>query len=188
MNSSKDVALGDKHLLPASSGAAGGNRGLGLDVARKLVDSGSRVILTSRNTAAGDAADEASILLSLSQASPCRASCSPIDSRCKQGASSPLPHPAAGCILRGEYSAAGQCDRQGLPWPSRHSRQQCWVSVCCSLPVVGWTGKDAIPHLPASVYPDGWSEAVWDSTLRTNLLGPVRMTEALLPHLPDGTV
>eukprot|EP00891_Asterochloris_glomerata_P001170 jgi/Astpho2/1170/Aster-x0986 len=34
----------------------GGNRGLGLDVARKLVNSGSRVILTSRNTAAGQAA------------------------------------------------------------------------------------------------------------------------------------
>ena len=50
------------------------------------------------------------------------------------------------------------------------------------------SGTDAVPHLPASIYPDGWSESVWDSTLRTNLLGPVRMTEALLPHLPDGRI
>ena len=50
----------------------------------------------------------------------------------------------------------------------------------------GRPGTDPMPHLPASVYPDGWNESVWVSTLNTNLLGPVRMTEALLQHLPDG--
>lgn len=121
----------------------GGNRGLGLDVARKLVNSGSRVILTSRNTAAGQAARQS--------------------------------------ILDASQVPADHCVALQLDVSSEESIQQL-------ADVIGkeFHGQVGTVVNNAGVYPDGWSEPVWGFTLGTNLLGPVRMTEALLQHLPDG--
>ena len=78
---------------------------------------------------------------------------------------------------RGQRAVSVVCDLSDMASVQRAAAEI--VALC--LPVVGLLNNAGIHEVRATKSAQGW-----DKTFATNHLGPFALTEALIPHLPDG--
>ena len=78
---------------------------------------------------------------------------------------------------KGQHAVSVVCDLSDIFSVRRAAAE----IVALHLPIVGLLNNAGIGQMRATKNPLGW-----DTTFATNHLGPFALTEALMPHLPDG--
>jgi NAD(P)-dependent dehydrogenase (short-subunit alcohol dehydrogenase family) len=81
---------------------------------------------------------------------------------------------------RGQHAVSVVCDLSDLASVRRAAAE----IVALHLPIVGLLNNAGIMQMQQRVTKNALG---WDMTFATNHLGPFALTEALVPHLPDGT-
>jgi NAD(P)-dependent dehydrogenase (short-subunit alcohol dehydrogenase family) len=79
---------------------------------------------------------------------------------------------------KGQQAMSVVCDLSDLASVRRAAAE----IIALNLPIVGLLNNAGIMQMRATKNAHGW-----DTTFATNHLGPFALTEALVPHLPDGT-
>jgi NAD(P)-dependent dehydrogenase (short-subunit alcohol dehydrogenase family) len=78
---------------------------------------------------------------------------------------------------RGQHAVLVVCDLSDIASVRRAAAE----IIALNLPIAGLLNNAGVFQMHATMNPQGW-----DTTFVTNHLGPFALTEALLPHLPDG--